>query len=167
MDLSIFHQLDIVMICGIPGSGKSHFAKANFQQGNRKRINRKEIRRHIYEMTSFGNKWKEEYFDEEGESLVKHVERKIYEQFIQNMDKVLIDNSSVTKSSRRNYLSLAEQRVKTTGVIFLNTPLMKCMERNKKRDDDVPDKVISTLFSSIELPDKHEGFDEIMVISDY
>ena len=167
MDLSNFHQLDIVLICGIPGSGKSHFAKAYFKKEDRKRINRKEIRRHIYEMTSIGNKWKEEYFDEEGESLVKHVERKMYEQFLQNMDKVLIDNPSVTTSSRKNYLSIAEQRVKTTGVIFLNTPLMKCMERNQKREDTVPDKVISTLFSSIELPDKHEGFDEILVISDY
>lgn len=167
MDLTNFYPLDIVIICGIPGSGKSHFAKTFFKKEDRKRINRKEIRRHIYEMTSFGNKWKEEYFDEEGESLVKHVERKMYEQFLQNMDKVLIDNPSVTKSSRKNYFSLAEQRVKTTGVIFLNTPLMKCMERNKKRDDAVPDKVISTLFSSIELPDKHEGFDEILVISDY
>ena len=167
MDLTNFLQLDIVLICGIPGSGKSHFAKTFFKKEDRKRINRKEIRRHIYEMTSFGDKWKEEYFDEEGESLVKHVERKMYEQFLQNMDKVLIDNPSVTKSSRKNYFSLAEQRVKTTGVIFLNTPLMKCMERNKKRDDAVPDKVISTLFSSIELPDKHEGFDEILVISDY
>lgn len=167
MDLTNFHQLDIVLICGIPGSGKSHFAKAHFHNKSRKRINRKEIRRHIYEMTSFGNKWKDEYFDEEGESLVKHVERKMYEQFLQNMDKVLIDNPSVKKSSRKNYLSLAEQRVKTTGVIFLNTPLMKCMERNQKREDAVPDKVISTLYSSIELPDKHEGFDEILVISDY
>ena len=167
MDLTNFYPLDIVIICGIPGSGKSHFAKTFFKKEDRKRINRKEIRRHIYEMTSFGDKWKEEYFDEEGESLVKHVERKMYEQFLQNMDKVLIDNPSVTKSSRKNYFSLAEQRVKTTGVIFLNTPLMKCMERNKKRDDAVPDKVISTLFSSIELPDKHEGFDEILVISDY
>ena len=118
-------------------------------------------------MTSFGNKWKEEYFDEEGESLVKHVERKMYEQFLQNMDRVLIDNPSVTKSSRKNYLSLAEQKFKTTGIIFLNTPLMKCMERNQKRDDAVPDKVISTHFSSIELPEKNEGFDDILVIGDY
>lgn len=167
MDLTNFHHLDIVLICGIPGCGKSHFAKAFFQEEGRKRINRKEIRRHIYEMTSFGDTWKEEYFDEEGESLVKHVERKIYEQFLQNMDRVLIDNPSVTKSSRKNYLSLAEQKLKTTGIIFLNTPLMKCMERNKKRDDAVPDKVISTLYSSIELPEKDEGFDEILVVSDY
>jgi len=167
MDLSNFYLLDIVLICGIPGSGKSHFANNFFRNDNRKRINRKEIRRHLYEMSSFGQKWKEEFFDEENEILVKHVERKIFEHFLQNMDRILVDNPCVSKTSRSNYVSVAQQKLKSTGVIFLNTPEIKCLQRNKTRPDAVPDQVISSLYSSIELPENNEGFDEILVIDDY
>jgi len=45
MDLRRFQDVDLVMVCGLPGSGKSHFAKTYFQASGRKRVNRKEIRR--------------------------------------------------------------------------------------------------------------------------
>lgn len=166
MDLTNFYLLDIVLICGLPGSGKSHFATTYFTPDNWKRISRKEIRRLLYEMTTFGNKWKGEY-NVEDEFLVKHVERKIFEHFLQNRNKVLIDNPSITKSSRKNYLSIAEQRSNTIGVILLNTPLMKCLERNKGREDKIPDTVISDLYAKLELPEKDEGFEEILVINNY
>jgi predicted kinase len=120
----------------------------------------------MYEMTSFGNKWKGEY-DVDDEFLVKHVERKIFEHFLQIREKVLIDNPSVTKSSRKNYLSIAEQRSNTIGVILLNTPLQKCLERNQGREDKIPNTTISDLYSKLESLEKDEGFEEILEINNY
>jgi len=167
MDLSKFLNLDLILICGLPGSGKSHFAKTYFNQNNRKRINRKEIRRFIYEMTSFGEKWKEEYFEDQDEILVKHVERKILEHFLQNKRRVLIDNTSATTDSRKNYITTAKQMNKSIGIIFLNTPLQKCLARNQSREDPLMDTIISNLYTGMELPEKNEGFKECAVVNNY
>ena len=69
MDLTRFQSLDVVLICGLQGAGKSHFAKTYLSEGGRKRINRKEIRRLLYEMMNFGEAWKEEYFNEQDEAV--------------------------------------------------------------------------------------------------
>jgi transcriptional regulator of acetoin/glycerol metabolism len=49
-------SLDIVLVCGLPGSGKSHFSREYFQDSERDRVNRKEIHRMLYEMIHFGKK---------------------------------------------------------------------------------------------------------------
>ena len=167
MEIDRFYSLDIVLVCGLPGSGKSHFAKRFFKKDNRKRINRKEILRLLYEMTSFGDKWLEKYFNEQDEFLVKHVERKICEHLLQNRRKILIDNTSVSASSRRTYLHIAKQMHKSIGVILLNTPLQKCLSRNQNSDDHIPDTVISNLYAGMDLPKKEEGFKETLIIENY
>ena len=62
MDLERFQNLDIIVVCGLPGSGKSHFAGAHFSGSGRLRVNRKELRRLLFEMTHFGQKWSEKEF---------------------------------------------------------------------------------------------------------
>ena len=167
MDIKAFYNLDIVLVCGLPGSGKSHFAKKYFQNDNRKRINRKEIRRHLFEMITFGESWHEENFDQHDEHLVKHVERRIYEHFLQENCKVLVDNTSMRKASRKIYIDTAKRMNKSIGIIFLNTPLQKCIMRNQQQDDQVPNTVISNEYAGMELPEKSEGFDSLGVIQDY
>lgn len=164
MDLSKFNALDVVLVAGLPGSGKSHFAKTYFQDTGRKRVNRKEIRRSLFEMTYFGKKWKEEYFHETDEFLVKHVERKIIEQLLQTNQKVLIDNTSVTVSSRKNYIGIAHSLKKTIGIIFLKVPLRECLKRNESREDSVPGIVISNLAAAMVMPEIGEGYKEVLLV---
>ena len=167
MDLVAFQDLDVVLICGLPGSGKSHFAGTYFKDSDRKRINRKEIRRLLYEMMNFGAPWREELFSEKDEFLVKHVERKIIEHLLQDRGSALIDNTSISSSSRRNYINIARQMKRNIGVIFLNIPLLTCIERNRSRADHVPDRVISNLSAAIDLPENNEGFKQILIVDHY
>ena len=167
MGLAKFHHLDMVLVCGLPGSGKSRFAAEFFADSGRDRVNRKEIHRLLYEMIHFGKKWSETEFDELDDFLVKHVERKIIEHLLQNKQKVLVDNTSVSASSRKTYLGIAHQIHKTIGVIFLQTPPLKCMERNRGREDPVPERVISNLAAAIDLPTVQEGFREVLVLKGY
>lgn len=167
MDLARFKALDALLICGLQGAGKSHFAKGYLADGGRKRVNRKEIRRLLYEMTNFGEPWKEEYFNDHDEILVNHVERKIIEHLLQNRQPVLIDDTNVTADSRSQYVSIAKRLGKTIGVIFLDLPLKLCLERNRSRDDQLSESIITNLYAQLELPSKGEGFKEILILRSY
>jgi predicted kinase len=162
-----FQNLDIVLVCGLPGSGKSHFAGAHFHQMERKRVNRKEIRRLLFEMTNFGQKWSEKEFASNDEFLVKHVERKIIEHLLQTKQRILIDNTNISVESRKQYLTIAHQAGRSIGVIFLDTPVLRCMERNRSREDSVPERVISNLEAEKELPERSEGYREVAIVGSY
>lgn len=166
MEFARFHTLDIVLICGLPGAGKSWFARTHFQASGRKRVNRREIRRGLYEMKNFGDRWSEDHYDTVDEHLVKHVEKKIVEHLLQNRQKVLIDNTSVTVASRRSYITLAQQSRHSIGVVFLDCPVATCLARNRSREDSVPETAISKLAASIQIPSLQEGFAECVVLKD-
>jgi len=120
-------------------------------------------------MTHFGDEWTDDKFNEDTEYLVKHVESKIYEDLLHKNEKILVDNTSVTKASRKSYIDLARQKGKSVGIIFLNTPIAKCLERNKQREHSVKPTVVSNLFAQIELPKdaRSEGVNETLIINDY
>lgn len=167
MDIHRFQGFDIVLVCGLPGSGKSHFARTHFLQSGRKRVNRKEIRRLLFEMTNFGQKWSEKEFASNDEFLVKHVERKIIEHLLQAKQKLLIDNTNISIESRKQYLTIAHQTGKSIGAIFLDTPVIRCLERNRSREDAIPERVISNLAAEKELPEVSEGFKDVLVVDTY
>jgi tRNA uridine 5-carbamoylmethylation protein Kti12 len=165
MDLAKFSDLDIVLVCGLPGSGKSRFCAGFFRESGRRRVSRRDIRRMLYEMTTFGDPWSEERYSAVDEVLVKHLERKIIEHLLQNRLPVLAENNCISAASRTTYLAIARQMHRTVGVIFLDTPMATCLERNRRRADPIPERVIAELAAALEVPDAGEGFDQLMVAS--
>ena len=167
METARFQALDIVLICGLPGSGKSHFASTYFSEGGRKRVNRKEIRRLLFEMTNFGRPWSEKEFASNDEHLVNHVERKIIEHLLQTKQKILVDNTNISVEAPKPFLTIAHQASRSIGAIFLDTPVLRCLERNRSRKDALPERLISQLAAEKELPRPEEGFKEVLVIESY
>lgn len=167
MDITRFKTLDALLVCGLQGAGKSHLAKSYFAGGGRKRVNRKEIRRLLYGMMNFGEPWKEEYFNDHDEILVNHVERKIVEHLLQNRQPVLIDDTNVTADARAEYVTAAKRLGRTIGVIFLDLPLKVCLERNRSREDQLSESIITNLYAQLELPSREEGFKELLILKSY
>ena len=165
MDTSRLDHLDIILVCGLYGSGKTEFAMKYFLGKDRSRVSRSDIRKSMYEMANFGEKWTPDKFSEDTDALVKHIERKIVEHLAHQKKKILIINTYITKKSRQSIIDLARQTNRTIGAIFLNRPLEQCLERNAKSTLAVPQEIIYKLYSRIELPDKSEGFDDVMIVS--
>ncbi|MBN2436571.1 MAG: ATP-binding protein [Spirochaetes bacterium] len=158
-------SLDLLLVCGLYGAGKNELAQKYFNTGQWNRVSRNEIRKLMFEMTRFGSQWTAESFNEEDDVLVKHIERKILEHYLHNKRKVLVINTFATIKSRQRFLSIAKNFGRKTGVIYLNMPLDYCLSRYKKENPTLPETVIRSMYSKTELPDKKEGFEEVLVIN--
>jgi predicted kinase len=163
MDLAKFADLDLVLVCGLPGAGKSHFSSRFFKDSGRRYVSRRHIRRMLYEMTTFGERWSEQRYSAVDEVLVKHVERKIIEHLLQNRLTVLAENTCISAASRTSYVAIARQMRRSAGVIFLDTPVATCLERNRAALAPVPERVIAELAAALQRPEAGEGFDQLMV----
>ena len=159
-----FDKYDIILIVGNYGSGKSSLAKEHFP--DRKRINRLEIRHYLKEMTEYGKRWKSDDWNEDIEGLIKHIENDIISYYLERKQKILIDNTSVTKKSRKRYIDCAQKFHKSIACVFLNPDISVVMKQNRMREFSVPDRIIVDLYSKIELPEQSEGFDKVMVYKD-
>lgn len=171
MNLSKFYDMDLVLVCGNYGAGKTHFCYQYFNDEVWNYVNRVRIRRFLYEMLHFGKKWEFPYFEQKHEYLVKSIERQTIQELLWKNQKVLLDKTSITREGRLKYINLAKKQNKKVGILFLNTPVNRCLERNKQVNEShktgVKESIISELYARLELPSDKEGAHQWMVIDDY
>jgi predicted kinase len=168
MNFDSYQDLDLVLVAGLPGAGKSVFATKYFKSSGRKRVNRKEIQRLIHEMMEFGDPWTPETDAEDNDaSLVRHLERKIIENMLHQNIKLLVDTLAVTRKSRIFYLELAKKFNKKIGIIFLDPALQICHQRNQQSSMHMPEAEITNMYVSKELPERSEGFMKVTVLTEY
>jgi predicted kinase len=153
----------IVLVSGNYGAGKSSLAREAFP--DRKRINRHEIRHDLKEMTDYGARWTSGDWNEDHEGLVKHIENDIICHYLDRHLKILVDNTSVTKKSRKRYIDVAKKYRIKIACLFLNPDIPVLLKQNQMREYPVPDRIIVDLYSKTELPDEHEGFDTLLFVN--
>jgi len=155
-------KYDIILIVGNYGAGKSHLAREYFE--HRKRINRLEIRYHYKEMTEHGKKWCAEDWNEETEGFIKRLEYDIIRYLLEKNEKIIIDNTSLTKKSRKRYINYARNFKKSIACIFLKRDVSVLLKQNKMGEYAVPDHIIVRLYAQTEIPSEQEGFDKVIVM---
>jgi predicted kinase len=160
--LAEMNQYDIVLVIGNYGSGKSELARTHFR--HRKRVDRHEIRHHLTEMTEHGRKWTPEDWDEDLEGLIKRIEHDLIVHFLEKGAKLLIDNTSLTVSSRKRYIQAAQRYHKSIACVFLKKDVSTLLENNRKREFPVPESAIVKGFAGTEEPTREEGFAKILVL---
>jgi predicted kinase len=163
--MNMFESLeryDIILLIGNYGAGKSDFAKQYF--GNRKRIDRHVIRHGLKEMTEHGERWSVSDWDEDTEGLVKHMEHDIVCHFLERNQKLVIDNTSLTKKSRRTYVESAKRYSRSIACVYLERDVSSLIAENRKKDFPVPDHIIVQLYAQTEVPSEDEGFDKVLII---
>jgi predicted kinase len=140
----------IVLLVGVPGSGKSTVAQRLIDKGYHC-LNADSIRK--------------ELFGDEGEQKDKE---QVFGIFFQRLEEALkqgldivIDNTNINTKHRSPILQRAIQAgYEDIQLWVLDVPLETCLERNRSRQRALPDDVIINYYNALHghgKPRKHEG----------
>ncbi len=141
---------DLILMMGIPGSGKSTYLNAVVSSSMGEVIvSRDKIRFSMIDS-------KENYFSKENEVFNEYVNQ------IQNalnnpkINRVYADATQLTEKGRCKVLDKLNLKDVNIKVYWKNTPLKLALERNKKREEIavVPESTIIRMYNSIQDPRK-------------
>ena len=151
----------LILTMGIPGSGKSTYAKRRFMGKENAYISRDEIR---FSMVAED----EEYFSKEKEVFNEYV-KQVDEALSGNYRYVIADATHLNKTSRDKLLNRLTNKPEQIVVIYMDTPLMLAIMRNNEREGRavVPEKVIRNMYNSIQLPTTDENIDLVTIKTEY
>ena len=142
------NEKTLYLMCGVPGSGKSYYAKKLAAKENIKYVSRDEIR---FSLLKDG----EDYFAHEDEVVLRFEEA--IRNNVETTGSCIADASHLTVYSRTKTINAVVAAIPNVKVviIYMQTSLKTCIERNKMREGRacVPEKVIRKMWYFKELPD--------------
>lgn len=150
---------ELILMCGIPGSGKSTYAKS-FITDKDIYISRDEIR---FSML----KPNEDYFSRENDVFNAFV-NEINIALTKAKRYVIADATHLNFSSRMKVMSKIKNRNTIVNCIVMDTFLETALERNKKRSGRalVPESSIRNMHRSLSYPQKGETIDKVVYIDE-
>ena len=148
----------IYIAVGLPGSGKSTYAK-NFIKGKDiEYLSSDELR------AVFGK-------SEEDQTVTPlvfgHIKRKV-DEYLKNGKNVLVDATSVNRRERADYINTAKKYGAKVVALVFKMDRAGLIARNQKRGSEggrvVPDWVIDKMLAKYEEPSTSEGIDEVIYV---
>jgi hypothetical protein len=91
------------------------------------------------------------------EPLVTEIEMAVLRKELAEGQRVVVDNTNITRELRQPYIELAQEMGKTVGCVFLALPLDYCLANNQARERTIPDQVLAEYYRSMQLPRQTEG----------
>lgn len=141
---------------GLPASGKSTVAKSLSKKYSAK----------IYSSDDYRAKLLGDENDQSNNQLVFDTLYKDIHTDIGLDNNVILDATNVSVKSRARLLSMARQNECHTIAYVMQTSVNECIDRDSKRERHVGKDVIWKFVLRFQMPQYHEGFDEI-ILHDY
>lgn len=143
----------MIMLVGLPGSGKSTWAKQRSNQLHYEIFSSDAVRKELY-----GN----ESDQRDPQKVFQILHKRIRDALLEGTD-CIYDATNLSSKTRRNFLQYISdvECFKMAYVIWSDFNM--CLVRNKKRERKVPEDVIKRMLMRFEMPAKWEGFDVIHV----
>lgn len=151
---SSFKIPTLYILIGIPGSGKSYYAKKYLKPQNVVIISTDKIRKEYIEAEQYNRESNYDIFDIANLCLK--------DQLIMGND-VVFDATNTNKKHRKAIINLGKLYNSNIVAVVMLTPLHVCIRRNKQRDYEsrVSEDVLNNYNKSNLNIDYSEGFDEI------
>ena len=143
---------------GLPGSGKSTYAKKFIKDKAVEYLSSDELR------AVYGK-------DETDQSVTSivfgHIKRKV-DEFLKDGKNVMVDATSVNRKERSDYINTAKKYGAKVVAIVFKMDRQGLIDRNKKRGEQggrvVPDWVIDKMLAKFEEPSYNEGIDVMIYV---
>lgn len=145
-------DVKIIMMIGIPGSGKSYHAKKIAKKENAIILSTDEIR-----VKLFGTELKQRKTREVYKYLINETEK-----YISQGKNVLIDATNIERNRRLKILNKFRNIEKEC--YYMDTPYDICLVRNKNRNRIVSEFIMNKMRKNLEIPLISEGFKHINII---
>lgn len=137
----------IIVLRGLPASGKSTWAKDYISRNPvTVRVNKDDLR-----ATLHNSQW-----SEDNERLVLEIRNAIIIKSLINLRDVIVDDTNFAEKHITTIQKIAEEYGASFEVKDFDVPLEVCLDRNRKRDSSVPDKVIIDMYNKYVLPKKEK-----------
>lgn len=125
----------LILIQGIPASGKSTKAKELREEINGIKISRDDLRDMLH-----GEGLEGENFDNNLQKDLKEIEMIIAGYYLGRRISVVIDDTNLTDYTIKEWKNLAKNLDVEFSIYEMNTPYDVCIKRNSKRENPVPKK---------------------------
>jgi predicted kinase len=145
----------IVLLVGLPGSGKSTWAESNVIPGVSGTLSSDALRGLLADDPDNQNI----------HALVFKVLRDLLRRRLELKRPITyIDATNLTPKERRPYIKLAALFDAEIEAVFFDVPAEECIRRNRGRERIVPDTVIRMLAAKLVPPTTSEGFSRVLTV---
>lgn len=146
---------EIIMLCGLPGAGKSSLAE-DFAF-NSIAICPDEIRGELYGDPSIQGKGRRVFQIAYGrlKSAIKENE----------YNYIFFDATNTTKRARQPIIEIAKKYNIDISCFWINTSKEECIKRQSLRDRKVPTEVIERMARQFQKPTVDEGFKDVIIVT--
>lgn len=141
----------LIMLSGLPGSGKSMYAEKLKEEGY---------------IVHSSDKIREEFGDINDQSKNADVFTILHRRIKKDLNSgknVCYDATNLKRRRRIAFLRELKNIPCEKECILIATPFEECLIHNNNRDRKVPDEVIWKMFKSFQIPYVQEGFDKVIV----
>ena len=131
--------MKLLMLYGIPASGKSTYARKLVEQGNWVRVNKDDLRDQLH-----NGKW-----SRANEKIILKARDAIIEVALRNGQNVVVDDTNLHKMHQETFRALAANHGADFDMKFFYVTVEEAIERDLNRERTVGEHVIRTMVSQL------------------
>lgn len=147
-----------IMLVGLPGSGKSYYAKQQYQK-----LESQGLKCHIHSSDAIREELSGNVNNQDINSLVFQVLHKRVKEDLSNNINVIYDATNINWKKRKAFIQTLNKINCYKECIVIATPIDICHSQNESRERKVPEEVIDRMYSQFDIPWYDEGWNAIEI----